>query len=81
MSEKRKCLTPGAVYETEIHLGSVSVRVSLPDTHMIVGDAKELEHRLHDAVEAVVAEYMKRYICFYCGHDEPPRFGLYEGQD
>lgn len=76
-----KCLTPGAVYETRISPCGVSVTVRFPEDKMVGGDITALEKKLHDALENAVADHFIPYACGYCGHDEPARMGLYEGQD
>ena len=53
----RVCLTPGALFHTEVHPASISVSVDLP---MEVGGLSEqqaeiLDCALHDAVEPVIS--------------------------
>jgi hypothetical protein len=64
LSEKydkdHKCKTPGAIYSTEFHSNSITVKVKLPKSINIPDDESEdLESDLHYAIEKVLAKFFK----------------------
>ena len=53
-----KCKTPEAVYHIRIHESAVGCDVSLPmNLSLTEEQAKDLEDRIHDAMEDVLAGY------------------------
>lgn len=60
--KEHECLTPGAVYNTEMHDGMLTVSVKLPAEIPLPSSeegAKELEVDLHYAVERVLKRLWK----------------------
>ena len=56
--KERKCKTPGANYHISIQDRYVRCDVALPNAlDLDEQGAKRLEDRIHDAMEAVLAEY------------------------
>ncbi len=58
--KEHKCLTPGAMYSTEVKEKSVKVKVTLPKGVVIDLSRKkndDLEADLHYAVEKVLAQF------------------------
>lgn len=61
IAEARKCLTPGAIYNTKWEDGkTMTLRVELPkDVTVYTKDAKKLEQALHHSTEKVLARLFK----------------------
>lgn len=60
---KRKCLTPGAVYHTEIGYNFVSVKVDIPgELHISEEDSEAMEQEIHDAIEAILARRWEKVV-------------------
>lgn len=60
---KRKCRTPGAVYEIEAGRGVVSCRVMLPPTvtaRLNSYEMAELKDSIHDSMENILAPFFPR---------------------
>ena len=56
--EVKPCLTPDAVFHIHIEDKSVTCKVDLPMTLNLDEDqAKQLEDRIHDAMESVLSNY------------------------
>ena len=53
---KHKCLTPGAIYSTEIHSDTINVSISLPmSLQLSAKQSEDLEADIHYAIESVLA--------------------------
>ena len=58
--KKHKCLTPGAIYSTEIHDKLIEITIKLPKKlDMLEDESLDLESDLHYAVEKVLAKFFK----------------------
>ena len=54
------CKTPEAIYHIQVHPEEVSVVVSLPmELQVSEEEAEELENKIHDAMEEVLAKYFE----------------------
>lgn len=57
----RDCLTPGAIYSSQIKSKLVSMTVTLPEAiPFSLKESCELEEEIHDAMEKILAPYFKR---------------------
>jgi hypothetical protein len=66
MKVNGKCKTPGAVYHIRIHESTVGCDVTLPmNLSLTEEQASDLEDRIHDAMEDVLARYFSesRRLC------------------
>ncbi len=57
---EHKCLTPGAIYSTEVHGTDITVSVQLPEKIQLpisTEEAKQLEIDLHYAIEQVLRKF------------------------
>lgn len=67
------CKTPGANYTTIFQPELVGILVDLPhQLDISVEDMQELENKLHDAVEEILAPYFEKEECehdFYSNKD------------
>lgn len=60
---ERECLTPGAVYHTEIGMNFVSVKVDIPGELDITDtDSEVMEREIHDAIEAILARRWRKVV-------------------
>jgi hypothetical protein len=57
--KKHKCLTPGTIYNIEIHSDNIKIDLSLPDNVNEISkkQSADLESDLHYAIEKVLASY------------------------
>lgn len=71
-----------AKYTIDVVQDVMLVRVELPAKTQFSFTARdELRAELQAAMKKVLEKHLEPYACLMCGHDEPPRMDLYEGQD
>lgn len=62
MDNPQECQTPGAVFHTEVHSDNVSCKVNFPfHLELDVHESRELQDKLHDAMESVLASYWSQF--------------------